>query len=122
MSAAACVGAVGFPVSPTESFTVGFGYVPARSPPAEPFGGSAVGICPNAAASCAPEPFATLVIFFELFDQAAAAGCSVAITSSVPVASVGATVGVPVTTTEPSAAVTEVTEPVPLLPVGINVI
>src|ERR1039458_5363888 len=43
---------------------VGLGKVPVRSPPAEPLGGSAVGICPKAAASWAPEPFPSPVILF----------------------------------------------------------
>jgi hypothetical protein len=51
--------------------TVGLGYEPLRLPPALPFGGRAVGIWPNAAASCALEPFARLVIFCELSPTAA---------------------------------------------------
>src|ERR1017187_9830122 len=43
----------------------GLGYVPVRTPPAVPFGGRAVGICPNAATSCAPLAFPTPVILLE---------------------------------------------------------
>jgi hypothetical protein len=71
---------------------------------------SSTGICPKAAASVAAVPFAMLVIFCELFDQAAVGGWFVAITCSAPVATVGA-VPVPPTTMDVSAAVTEETPP-----------
>src|SRR5204863_2920447 len=60
------VGLAPFNVMPKSLFTVGLGYVPDKSPPAVPFGGSVVGITPAASLPAVIEASTIFKVLTEL--------------------------------------------------------